>query len=189
MSEMNSSTDAELVSAIGCGDELALAEAYDRYCGAVFGLAWRILQRKETAEDLVQEVFLRLWCRPEQFDPDRGNLRPYLLAQAHGRAVDLVRSDSSRARREERWGGAESADSYDVETEIVANDLGQPVRTALQALTPGERRAIGLAYFGGLTYIEVARILGEPEGTVKSRIRSGLQRLRTELERTRERDQ
>ncbi|MCA1676063.1 MAG: sigma-70 family RNA polymerase sigma factor, partial [Actinobacteria bacterium] len=133
------------------------------------------------AEDLVQEVFLRLWRQPERFDASRGSLQSFLLADAHGRAVDLVRSESSRARREMRAAGAVADSRNDPEAALVAYDAAKPVLAALATLTMDERRAIHLAYFGGFTYVEVAQLLGQPEGTVKSRIRAGLQRMRAEL--------
>lgn len=141
--------------------------------------------------DIVQEVFLRLWRwrQPEQFNPGRGSLRSFLLAQVHGRAGDLVRSESSRAAREERAALAEFDGPYDLAAEVAARDAVRPVRAALRVLTTDERRAIDLAYFSGFTYVEVAQILGAPEDTIKGRIRSELQRLRAELSPPSERDQ
>src|SRR5262245_5722055 len=95
-------SDAALVVAVGRWREDALAELYRRHGGAVFALARRVLQDPTDAEEVVQEVFLRLWNAPERFDPERGSLRSFLLAQAHGRSVDLIRSDTSRRQREER---------------------------------------------------------------------------------------
>lgn len=159
----------------------ALAEAYRRHAGAVFGLARRVLGAQPLAEEVVQEVFLRLWNDPGRFDPSRGTLRSYLLAQAHGRSVDLLRSEGARRAREERDARATAEAGYDLEHEVWDMTTAEQVRTAMQTLPEGERRAIELAYFGGHTYREVATLLEEPEGTVKSRIRSGLKRLRGEL--------
>jgi RNA polymerase sigma-70 factor (ECF subfamily) len=174
-------SDAALVVAIARYRQDALAEAYRRHAGAVFGLAKRLLADQARAEEIVQEVFLRLWNEPDRFDPDRGTLRSYLLAHTHGRSVDVVRSDTSRRAREERDAAMAADGGYDVAHEVWDLALAGHVRQAMASLQPGERAAIELAYFGGRTYKEVAEVLGEPEGTVKSRIRSGLRRLRGEL--------
>jgi len=173
--------DAALVVAIGRWRQDALAEAYRRHAGAVFGLAGRLLGHRALAEEVVQEVFLRLWDHPDRFDADRGSLRSYLLAQCHGRSVDLIRSESSRRIREERQHRQQAEAGYDLEHEVWDIVVGDQVRDALGRLSDVERQAIELAYFGGHTYKEVARMLGEPEGTVKTRIRSGLRRLRAGL--------
>jgi RNA polymerase sigma-70 factor (ECF subfamily) len=174
-------SDAVLVVGIGRYQQEALAEAYRRHAGAVFALARRLLIDKALAEEIVQEVFLRLWNNPEKFDHERGSLRSYLLAQCHGRAVDLLRSETSRRRREERDVRRTAEGGYDLEHEVVDLAVAEKVRSALSTLPEGEREAITLAYFGGHTYREVAEMLDQPEGTVKSRIRVGLQRLRGEL--------
>jgi RNA polymerase sigma-70 factor (ECF subfamily) len=174
-------SDGGLVVAIARYREDALAEAYRRHAGAVFALAKRVLCDQTAAEEVVQEVFLRLWTQPDKFDPDRGSLRSYLLAQTHGRSVDLLRSDTSRRRREEREARQTAEAGYDVEHEVWDLALAEQVKEVVAELPPAERQAIELAYFGGHTYREVATLLGEPEGTVKSRIRAGLKRMRTAL--------
>ena len=179
--DLNDDSDAALVVAIGRWRHEALSEAFRRHSGAVFALARRVLKDAARAEEVVQEVFLRLWNAPERFDPDRGSLRSYLLAHAHGRAVDAVRSDSPRRRREDRESLRATVATYDVEREVGAVIVAEHVREAVATLTPGERAAIELAYFGGHTYREVAVILDEAEGTIKSRIRSGMIRLRKGL--------
>jgi len=179
--QLADASDASLVVAIGRYQQAALAEVYRRHAGAVFGLAKRLLSDHARAEEVVQEVFVRLWNEPSRYDPERGTLRSYLLAQCHGRSVDLIRADAARRRREEREAQQQASGGYDIAHEVWDMALADHVRDALDTLQPGERAAIELAYFGGRPYREVAAELGEPEGTVKSRIRAGLRRLRLEL--------
>jgi RNA polymerase sigma-70 factor, ECF subfamily len=179
--DLATASDAALVVAIGRYHEPALAETYRRHGGAVRALAQRVVGSDFLADEVTQDVFLRLWREPEQFDATRSGLRTYLVAIAHHRAVDLVRSEAARTAREQR--SAEPADTTGYDVEHLAWDLAmaEQVRIALDRLPDGERDAIQLAYFEGRTYREVASLLGEPEGTVKSRIRAGLQRMHRSL--------
>ena len=179
--QLQSASDSTLVVSVGRYHEDALAELYRRHAGAVFALARRLLADRTLAEEIVQEVFLRLWNDPDRFDPARGSLRSYLLAQCHGRSVDLIRSESSRRRREEKELVLTAEGGYDLEREVWDMAVGDRVKSVLRELPDGEREAILLAYFGGHTYREVAELLDTPEGTVKSRIRAGLKRMRGEL--------
>jgi RNA polymerase sigma-70 factor (ECF subfamily) len=169
-------SDAQLVVAIGRFREDALAEVYRRHGGSIYGLARRVTGDASEAEDVVQEVILRLWSRPDAFDPSRGSLRSFLLAQSHGRAVDSVRSRTARQRREGREVPVTSG--YDIEHQVWDLVLADQVAKAISSLPEEERAPIELAYFGGHTYREVAILLSQPEGTVKSRIRNGLRKMR-----------
>jgi RNA polymerase sigma-70 factor, ECF subfamily len=173
--------DATLARAVGARDDRALAELYRRHAGPCLGLAKRVLNDRSLAEEVVQEVFVRTWRAPERFDAERGSMRAFLLAQVHGRAVDLLRAESARRAREEREALRRPSVDIDLEREVMQLTEAEAVRTALMTLSEGEREAIELAYFGGHTYREVAVILEQPEGTVKSRIRAGLLRLRAAL--------
>ena len=179
--DLGAASDAALVVAIGRWREDALAEVYRRHAGAAYALARRLLNDNQLAEEVLQEVFLRLWNDPERFDPARGSLRAYLLAQTHGRAVDLLRSETARRRREEREAREAPGFGDDIERQVIDLTVSEKVKEVVAGLPTEERQAIELAYFGGHTYRQVAVLLEAPEGTVKSRIRSGLRRLRTDL--------
>lgn len=176
-------TDVDLTDAIARRDHAALETVYQRHAPAVHGTALRVLSDRARAEDVTQAVFLALWQAPTRFDPARGTLKALLVAMAHNRAIDLARSDQSRQRREDRHGRSDSLSMVDLIGESVcADDSIAAVRRALAELDEGERAAIELAYFGGRTYREVSRELDLPEGTVKSRIRRGMDRLRKALQ-------
>jgi RNA polymerase sigma-70 factor, ECF subfamily len=174
--------DAALADGIARGDRDSLEAVFKDVSGAVKTTAWRVLRDDSLAEDVVQDVFVTLWRDPHRFDAGRGSLRAYLLTMAHRRAVDMVRSEQARANREEREPEAVAAD---IDEEVWALTVGEKVRTALSGLADGERQAIALAYLHGLTYVEVAERLGAPEGTVKSRIRSGMKKLSVSLSEVR----
>lgn len=171
-------TDAELARRVADGDRGALEYLFQEYGGAVRAMAARVLRNDDLADDVVQDTFVSFWKAPQRFDEDRGSLRTFLVTIAHRRSVDIVRSEVARTRREER---PPDPDHYDVAEEVLTRNLSESVRAALAELAEGEREAISLAYFGGLSYVEVARRLGQPEGTVKSRIRSGMKKLSVSL--------
>jgi RNA polymerase sigma-70 factor (ECF subfamily) len=182
MEDVSALSDPQLVVGIARFREKCLAEIYRRHGGASFGLARRVLGQPSLAEDVVQEVFLALWSNPDRFDAARGTLRSYLLALTHSRAVDIVRARMAQQRREQREAHATATAGYDLEREVWDLAVQDHVAAALATLPDEERRPIELAYFGGRTYRDVAVLLDAPEGTVKSRIRSGLRRLKSELE-------
>jgi RNA polymerase sigma-70 factor, ECF subfamily len=180
---MTELTDNELVKRIADADESAMAVLYDRYGARVFALANRVLGDRSLAEDVTQEVFLKLWRNPQSFDPERGKLRTLLLTQAHGRCVDVIRARTSRAERESKVAHDPSATVADeIDAALIALDEAEAVRAALDSLPAQERTVLDLAYFGANTYRDVAVLLSLPEGTVKTRMRSALQRLRNELQ-------
>jgi RNA polymerase sigma-70 factor (ECF subfamily) len=176
-----SQSDADLVTMIGRLDERALAEIYQRHAGPVFSLASRVLWERTHAEEIVQEVFLRLWEHPERFDGIRGSLRAFLLMETHARSVDRIRAEERRRERESR-AQRDATTSYNLDLELRDLTIAEQIRVAVSELTDQEREAIELAYFGGKTYRQVAVMLEQPEGTIKSRIRTGLMRLRQRLQ-------
>ena len=174
-------SDANLVVAVARFDQGALAELYERHGTAVFALARRLVKSRELAEEVTQEIFMRLWNRPERFDPSRGALRSFLLADTHGRSIDMLRSELARKEREKKEHVMDVRHTADVESQVWSNVASDEIRAAVASLSDGERQAIELAYFSGYTYRQVAEALGEPEGTVKSRIRTGMKRLKGQL--------
>ena len=181
MQQIGEVSDAQLVTSIARYSEVALAEVYRRHGGAVFGLARRVLNNAAEAEDVTQEIFLRLWNQPDRFDAGRGSLRSFLLAQSHARAVDSVRSLTSRRLREVNDARRTATADYDMQHEVWDLALADQVARALDELPDEERRVIELAYYEGHTYVQVAELLDQPEGTVKSRIRNGMRRMRAVL--------
>jgi len=173
--------DRELAHLICDQSSGALAEIYRRHSGPVYGLAQRLVRDQSLAEDVTQEVFTRFWNRPGAYDPDRGSIRSFLLAHAHGRSIDLIRAEGARRTREDREARLAPTTRLSLEEEVMDMARAEIMRDALATLSGQERTPIELAYFGGYTYREVAEILGEPEGTVKSRIRVGLKRLHGRL--------
>ena len=171
-------SDAVLVRAVAERRPEAMEELWRRHSVAVYGVTRRVTGAPATAEEVLQEVFLRLWRAPERFDPERGALRSYLLMEANARSIETVRHEVARRGREDRTMRVAPTAPDRVEDEVWDGVLAEHLRDALDSLSDGEREAIELAYYGGHSYRDVAAILGLPEGTVKSRIRSGLHRLR-----------
>ena len=182
--DLRNAADIALMGAVAAADEAAMGELYRRYGPPVYGLALRIIGEAAMAEEVLQDVFVRLWQQPARFDPARAELRAFLLRESRSRAIDRVRSNEARMRREDRsHRGDPHPDGDDIEREVWQLIRSEKVNEALATLLPGERQAITMAYFEGRTYREVARLLGEPEGTIKGRIRLGLRKLADALDR------
>jgi RNA polymerase sigma-70 factor (ECF subfamily) len=172
-----------LTARLAAGDDRALAEVFDEFGPAVHATALQILGGP-AAQDVVQDVFVDLWCHPQRFDESLGSLRTYLTMCARHRALDVLRSELRRAGREERHARLLPAPRPPSPAEEVADaDAASAVRAAVRALPPDQRRVVELAYFGGLSYRDVARRIGIPEGTAKSRLRVALAKLETLLDR------
>jgi RNA polymerase sigma factor (sigma-70 family) len=171
-----------LAARISRGDHAALAEAFDQFSPFLCALARRVTGDRVAAEDVVQEVFLRLSERPEAFDAGRGSLRAFLRVMAHRRAVDWVRREAAAHRRQQDPRSASGQLAPDVAEAAAAMVLAERVRAAVHALPVDQRDAVRLAYFGGRTYRQVAEILGISEGTAKSRLRLALVKLYVALQ-------
>jgi RNA polymerase sigma-70 factor, ECF subfamily len=173
--------EAALLAGIVARDERAIETLYARYSGPLYSLAYQVTRSERFAQDVVQEVFIAVWKDAARFDPARGNVGPWLFSMARHKAIDFVRREQTVRKR--------TAD-VDLEFEVAPDDpaheawLGirrDRVRAAIAELTETQREALELAFFGGLTHVEVAEKLGIPLGTAKTRIRSALLRLRDVL--------
>ena len=171
-----------LLALVARGDEQAFAALYQRVAPAVFGLVSKVVRNPAQSEEVAQEVFVELWRTASRFDPARGTARSWIMTCAHRRAVDRVRSAERAARRDDLAGRRDQGRPYDEVVEQVETSLEREhVRRGLEALTDLQREAVVLAYYGGYTHREIAELLGVPSGTVKTRLRDGLIRLRDHL--------
>jgi RNA polymerase sigma-70 factor (ECF subfamily) len=178
--------DEELVAQLSRQDVQAFETLYDRYGNLVYSVSLRILTDVQAAEDVVQEVFLRVWRKPDHYSTARGRFLTWLMSVARNRAIDELRSRGRRLRFEVGSApldgdGPRSDESDDPALAAVLADQRSAIRGALGTLPPEQRSAIELAYYRGLTQQEIAQTLGEPLGTVKTRIRLGMQKMRTAL--------
>ena len=171
-----------LLALVARGDEQAFAELYQRVAADVFGLVSKVVRNPAQSEEVTQEVFVEVWRTASRFDPSRGAARSWIMTCAHHRAVDRVRSSQSAAVRDDLVGRRDQQRPYDEVVEQVESSLEhERVRRGLDALTELQREAVVLAYYGGYTHREIAELLGVPFGTVKTRLRDGLIRLRDHL--------
>ena len=174
-----SRNDLALVSAIRSGDQSAMAELYDQYSGIVYAVALRVLSDTGAAEDVLQEVFMRLWRNPGVFDASRGNLAPWLAVIARNRAIDMLRQRRPESDVEEVVISVEPDLAGEAERAIAMSK----VRGVLSGMAASQRQALEMAYFEGLSHSEIAAKTGEALGTIKTRIRTGLLALRKAFER------
>ncbi|HMC31491.1 MAG TPA: sigma-70 family RNA polymerase sigma factor [Candidatus Angelobacter sp.] len=166
--------DAALIARMRAGDQSAMADLYDRYSGVVYGVALRVLANTTAAEDVVQEIFLQLWRNPQAFDADRGRLAPWLAVIARNRAIDHLRKRPPEDDIDE----LPISTGVDLENDAAQKLAVEKVRSVLAQLPQDQRKALEMAYFEGMTHTEIAGKTGEPLGTVKTRIRTGLLALR-----------
>lgn len=174
---------AELLGRVASGDQSAFADFYDATSRTVYGIVLRVVRDPAQSEEVAQEVYVEAWTSSPRFDPELGSPTGWLNTIAHRKAVDRVRSSERSLQREQRHfesGGSPQA-SVDTSDLVVALDEGQRVRQALEQLPEAQRTAVHLAYFEGRTHREVADFLEVPLGTVKTRIRDAMKRLRNHL--------
>ena len=175
--------DEEVMQLVQRGDPQAFELLYDRHGGAAYSLAYRIVGKQAAAEDVVQEALLSIWRSRRRYDPTRGSVRTWILGIVRNRAIDGLRRSSVHERRretldvvEERFEASERTD-----VEVARREEARSVRGALETLPTEQRQTIELAYFGGFTQNQIAELMDEPVGTVKGRMRLGLDKMRREL--------
>jgi RNA polymerase sigma-70 factor, ECF subfamily len=170
--------DGHLISAIRAGSEDAMARIYDRYSSVVYSVALRVLGESAAAEDVLQEVFLQLWRNPSSFDAARGNLAPWLAVITRNRAIDILR----KRRPQTEIGDTTVSIEFDLANDAERKRVTTKIRSTLQQMPPAQRNALEMAYFEGYSHSEISKKTGEPLGTIKTRIRSGLMLLRKAVE-------
>ena len=183
MADLRNLADEEMMQLVQVGDPRAFELLYDRHGGAAFSLAYRMVGNRTSAEDVTQEAFLSIWRSRLRYDQARGSVRTWVLGIVHNRAIDALRRSVAHDRRRETMDGVEerfeSRDRTDVEA--ARREEARSVRSALATLPEDQRRTIELAYFGGFSHSQIAELLDEPVGTVKGRMRLGLEKLRRQL--------
>ncbi len=175
--------DEELMQAVQAGDPMAFETIYDRHGGAAFSLAYRIVGTRSAAEDATQDAFLAIWRSRVRYQRDRGSVRSWILGIVHNRTIDALRRNQVHATRRADAEGIEEREAAAELTDVEAfrRDEQRRVRAAIETLPEAQVKVIELAYFGGFTHSQIAEMLHEPVGTVKGRMRLGLDKLRREL--------
>jgi len=186
--ELIAAADAELIARAARGEARALEVLYDRYSGVVFSFALRIVSERQLAEEILQEAFFRAWQQGGSFSAGRGSFITWLLSITHNLAIDEIRRRRRRPQKADSEEPEQILDSVadtgagaDVEGEVWLGALRDTIGRALAELPPAQREALEMAYFRGMTQREIAEALGEPLGTIKTRMRLGLQKLREAL--------
>jgi RNA polymerase sigma-70 factor (ECF subfamily) len=176
--------DEEVMHLVQDGDPRAFELLYDRHGGAAFSLAYRMVGNRVTAEDITQEAFLSIWRSRLRYEPARGSVRTWVLGIVHHRGIDALRRHAVHDRRKAGMEGVEERFEAPERTEVEAarRQEARSVRDALEALPDDQSKVIELAYFGGFSHSQIADMLGMPLGTVKGRMRLGLEKLRHTLE-------
>lgn len=182
-SEIPSLADEDVMTLVQDGDPRAFEVLYDRHSGAAFSLAYRMVGNRVTAEDISQEAFLSIWRSRLRYRSDRGSVRTWVLGIVHHRAIDALRRNLVHERRRATAEGLEERQEAPelTDVEVARRDEARQVRSAIGTLPSEQSRVVELAYFGGFTHSQIAEMLGTPIGTVKGRMRLGLEKLRREL--------
>jgi len=182
-SEIPSLADEDVMTLVQDGDPRAFEVLYDRHSGAAFSLAYRMVGNRVTAEDVSQEAFLSIWRSRLRYRSDRGSVRTWVLGIVHHRAIDALRRNLVHERRRATAEGLEERQEAPelTDVEVARRDEARQVRSAIGTLPSEQSRVVELAYFGGFTHSQIAEMLGTPIGTVKGRMRLGLEKLRREL--------
>jgi RNA polymerase sigma-70 factor (ECF subfamily) len=175
-------TQNELLARVAVGDQIAFAELYDQIAPRVLGLVRRLLRDHAQSEEVTQEIFLEIWQTATRYDPAKGGASTWIMTMAHRRAVDRVRASQASRDRDTKIGIRDYDADYDNVSDTVQTRIEhERVEKAMLRLTELQRQAVSLAYYGGYSHSEVANLLSVPIGTVKTRLRDGMIRLRDEL--------
>jgi RNA polymerase sigma-70 factor, ECF subfamily len=176
--------DSVLIAKMRAGDESAFSALYDRYSPMLFGMLMRVLNDRQAAEEVLQDLFLQLWRNADRFDATRGTLPAWLMVIGRNRAISRLRGRRDREVLEEQEGdfAGTFASAQNIEDEAARNQLARNISAALGQLPAEQRQAVELAYFEGMTQSEIAARTGAPLGTVKTRVRTAMQSLRLILE-------